>query len=158
MEAMLFPEWREERKHLSQALRLRATRKLRMLSGNALEVLPSLLQELQGPALVLHSYCMGQWFAQAQGKLDEMFREASREREIHRIGVEVPGVEPPEVVRARLAALIRARIPLQQKSLPARIEYTRYAEGDGRTDLLGYADGFGAWIEWRGLGCRPYTR
>lgn len=155
MEAMLFPEWREERRHLRQALSLRAARPLRVLSGNALEVLPSLLEELEGPVLVLHSYCMGQWFAQAQGRLHQIFRDASREREIHRIGVEVPAVEPPEVVRSRFMALSRARVPLQQKTLPAWIEHTRYFRGDGRTELLGYADGFGAWVDWRAGGSAP---
>ncbi len=150
MEAMLFPEWREEREHLRQAFVLRTARQLKMLSGNALEVLPSLLGQLSGPVMVLHSYCMGQWFAGAQARLAEIFRDASHGREIHRIGVEVPGTERPEVVRARMAALSRAGISIRQKSLPARIEHTRYNKGAQEMRLLGHADGFGAWVHWEG--------
>jgi hypothetical protein len=149
MEAMLCPEWHEEREHLRKALTLRAARKGRMLSGNALDVLPDLLEEMRGPVVVLHSYCMGQWFAAAQETLDKIFRYASRRRDIHRVGIEVPGTEPAESIRARLAALSKASISIRQKSLPARIEYTRYGNGATQSALLGYADGFGAWLEWR---------
>jgi hypothetical protein len=148
MEAMLCPEWHQERERLRKAVTLRSARKVRMLSGNALAVLPDLLEELRGPVVVLHSYCMGQWFAASQEALDKIFRYATRHREIHRIGVEVPGTEPAESIRARLAALSRAKIPIRQKSLPARIEYTRYGKGRAESVLLGYADGFGAWLEW----------
>ena len=148
MEAMLFPEWREERQRLRKALLLRATRKSRMLRGNAVEVLPSLLEELSGPVLVLHTYCMGQWPAEAQEQLDRILRDASHHRELHRIGVDVPGPEPAQVVRTRLAALSRAGIPIQQKCLAARIEHTCYRAGNSQASLLGHADGFGAWIHW----------
>ena len=149
MEAMLFPEWRDEREHLKKALLLRAARKSRMLTGSAPEVLPALLLELQGPVVVLHSYCMGQWPDEAQSRLDEVLRAASHHRDIHRVGIEVPGTEPAEGVRARLAALSRAGISIRQKCLPSRIEHTHYKKGAGQAELLGYADGFGAWIDWR---------
>lgn len=149
MDAMLFPEWRAEREHLRGALALRAARKGRMIAGNALAVLPALLEELQRPTVVMHSYCMGQWFASAQEELDKIFRYASRDHDIHRLGFEVPGTEPAEGIRTRLAALSGANIPIQQKCLPARIEHTRYSKGSAETRLLGYADGFGSWLQWR---------
>jgi hypothetical protein len=149
MEAMVHPEWHAERDRLKKALALRSTREIRMLSGNALEVLPDLLEELAGPVAVLHTYCMGQWFAAAQEALDKMFRYASRQRDIHRIGVEVPGTEPSESIRARLAALSRAKIPISQKSLPARVDYTQYRKGTAESTLLAYVDGFGGWLDWR---------
>lgn len=149
MEAQISPEWREERERVRKALALRAARSGRFISGDAVAVLPTLLEELTGPVVVLHSYCMGQWFAAAQDALDKIFRYASRRRDIHRIGLEVPGTEPAEVVRSRLAMLSKAKIPIWQKCLPARIDYTRYAKGTAEGALLGYADGFGAWLDWR---------
>lgn len=149
MESMLSPEWYEERDRLRKALALRSDRKIRMLCGNALTVLPELLEELGGPVVVLHTYIMGQWFAAAKESLDKMFRYASRQRDIHRIGVEAPGTESAESIRARLAALSRAKIPLRQKSLPARVDYTQYRKGTVQSTVLGYVDGFGGWLDWR---------
>lgn len=149
MDAQISPEWREERERVRKALTLRAARPGRMISGDALAVLPALLEEFRGPTVILHSYCMGQWFAAAQDGLDKVLRYASRRCDIHRIGLEVPGTEPAEAVRARLAALSKANISIRQKCLPSRIEYTRYAKGSTESALLGYADGFGAWLDWR---------
>lgn len=149
MEAMLSPEWHEERDHLRKALALRSAREIRMLCGDALAVLPDLLEEFRGPVVILHTYCMGQWFAAAQGDLDKMFRHASRRHDIHRISVEVPGAEPAESTRERLTALARAKISIRQKSLPARIDYTQYCNGNAESTLLAYVDGFGGWLDWR---------
>lgn len=150
MEAMLFPEWQVERSRLRKALALQATRKTRTVRGDAVTALPPVLEELPGPLMVFHSFCMGQWFAAAQGKLDEALSQASHHRDIHRIGVEVPDVESPNAVRARLAALSAARISIKQKSLAGRIEHTPYSKGHrGETRVLGYADGLGSWIDWQ---------
>ena len=148
MEAMLCPEWVRERENLHKALEFRASRPLATRTGNALEVLPGLLDELSGPVVVFHSYCMGQWSMAAKGALDRLFREASRRRDVHRLGFEVPDEETPEEVRARFITLSSARIPIQQKCIPARIEHTQYSEGDGRTRVLANVDGFGAWLQW----------
>jgi hypothetical protein len=149
MEAMLAPEWHVERARLRNALTLRAGRDIRVVEGDMLSALPSLLEELQGPLMILHTFCMGQWFAAAQSKLDQTFRHASRHRDIHRIGVEIPDVEPPQAVRARLAAISAAGISIRQKNLPGRIEYTAYSRrAAGETEFLGHADGMGSWIDW----------
>lgn len=149
MEAMLFPEWHVERARLKMALVLQATRKTRTVEGDAVAALPSVLEEFSGPVLVYHTFCMGQWFAAAQGRLDEILRQASRRRDVHRIGVEVPDVESPQAVRARLAALSSAGVSIKQKSLAGRIEHTPYSkERVGETRLLGHADGLGSWIYW----------
>ncbi len=149
MEAMLFPEWRAERARLRKALTLRTQRPIRVVTGDAVTALPALLEELPGPLMLLHSFCMGQWFVAAEAKLNDILRSASRHRDIHRIGLETPDGEPPQAVRARLAALSAAGIPIQQKSLAARIEHTHYSKGAaGKTRLLGHADGLGTWIDW----------
>ena len=149
MEAMLCPEWALEREHLRAALSLRAERKLRTVIGDALEILPSLLEELPGSICVLHSYCMGQWSMESKTKLDQALCSASRYREIHRVGIDTPDSEPPEWFRGRLLKLAASGVPLLQKCFPSRIEHTWYVRGQKETRLLGEADGFGGWIAWQ---------
>jgi hypothetical protein len=153
MEAMLAPEWRVERARLKKALTVRADRNVRIVQGDMLSALPPLLEELPGALMLLHTFCNGQWFAAAQGELDEILRRAAQNRDIHRIGVETPDGEPPRVVRARLAAVSAAGISIRQKNLPGRIEHTLYSRGAAaETELLGYADGMGSWIDWHAPG------
>ena len=148
MEAMLCPEWTLEREHLRAALAVRASRKFRTVIGDALEILPMLLAQLPGAICVFHSYCMGQWSTESKAELDEVFRCASRYRNIHRIGIDTPDTEPPEWFRRRLAKLASAGVPLLQKCFPSRIEHTLYAGSQAKTHQLGEADGFGGWIDW----------
>lgn len=150
MEAMLAPEWHIERARLKKALTLQAQRNVRIVEGDMLTILPGLLEELPGTLMILHTFCMGQWFAAAQGELDQTLRHASRHRDIHRIGVEIPDSESPRAIRERLAAISAAGISIRQKNLPGRIEHTSYSRrGTGETVLLGHADGMGSWIDWR---------
>lgn len=149
MEAMLFPEWRVERSRLREALALRAAHPIQILTGDATVALPALLEELPGQVMILHSFCMGQWSSAAQNELDGALCRASRYRDIHRIGIEVPDGEPPETIRYRLAALSAAGISIRQKNLPGRIEHTPYLRGAaGERKLLGHSDGMGGWIDW----------
>lgn len=150
MQATLFPEWKVEREHLDAALSVRAAHPLRMIEGSALEALPALLPELPGTVCVLATHCMGQWSEEAKGQLDDILSAASRERDIHRVGIDRIHQEPPAAVRERLAKLAAAGVPLSQKSLPSRIEHTWYMRSDARTHFLGQADGCGAWIDWQG--------
>jgi hypothetical protein len=148
MEAMLCPEWTLEREHLKAALQVRAGREFRPVIGDALEVLPTLLAQLPGALCVFHSYCMGQWSVESKAALDKVFRDASRHRDIHRIGLDTPDTEPPEWFRGRLAKLAAAGVPLLQKCFPSRIQHTCYAGMQAKNRLLGEADGFGGWIDW----------
>jgi hypothetical protein len=148
MEAMLCPEWTAERERLKVALSIRTAHRLRIAIGDALEVLPSLLNKLPGALCILHSICMLQWTTASKLKLHEMLRTASRQREIHRVGMEVPDVEQPETIRGRLARLAVAGVSPLQKSFPAEIKYTNYLNGEATSHRLAQGDGFGAWLDW----------
>ncbi len=148
MQAVLAPEWKVERERLKAALRIRNERELRILQGDALKVVPTLLEDLPGTLCILMSYCIGHWSLEARAELDELFRRTSRHREVHRLSVEMPDTEPPEAARRRLSHLAEARIPLLQKSAPSRIDYTRYRDGAAKTDFLGEGDIFGVWLDW----------
>jgi hypothetical protein len=149
MEAVLYPEWNVERERLRAALSIRVKHDVKTLIGDALEVVPPLLEELPGSLCVLLSYCLGQWSATAKVELDEMLRRASRQRDIHRLDIDMLHNESPQTIRGRLAKLASNAIPLRQKSFPSRIEHTWYAKGDAQARVLAHGDGFGVWIDWR---------
>lgn len=149
MEAVLYPEWTTERERLRAALSIRVARGLRTVIGNALDVLPPLLEELPGSLCVLLSHCLGQWPAQSRIALHEMFRAASLHRDIHRLDIELLHNESPQSIRGRFAKLLAAGIPILQKNFPSRIEHTEYKDGAATSRLLGQGDSFGVWLDWQ---------
>lgn len=149
MEAMLCPEWKTERAQLRNALSVRAGKQLRVVIGDALTALPSIIHERTGPLCVLHSYCLQHWSSSAKRSLEELLCQLSETREIHRLGIEVSDSESPSVKRERLQRLTEARIPLQQKSMPSQIEHASYAAAKATSRLIAHADGFGKWLYWR---------
>lgn len=88
MEAVLAPEWHSERERLRAALSLRAKHDFRTIQGDALEVLPSLLDSLPGSLCILQSYCIGHWSADSRIALEQLLLDTSRHRDIHRLAVE----------------------------------------------------------------------
>jgi hypothetical protein len=148
MEAVLYPEWNKERERLRAALEIRVARGLRTVIGDALTVLPPLLEKLPGSLCVLLSHCLGQWPEDSRLALHEMLRGASRQRAIHRLDVELIHEESPQSIRGRLAKLVAAGIPLVQKSFPSRIEHTAYVDSKVKNRLLGQGDSFGVWLDW----------
>jgi hypothetical protein len=148
MESVLCPEWTEERKRLKAALSVRIARDLRTIKGNALEVLPSLLEELPGSLCILQTYCMGHWSESDKLELEQLLTRASRHRDIHRVGIEMPEQESPLVARQRLAKLSAAGISILQKNFHSPLEHLWYTKGDVRKQVLGEGDGFGVWLDW----------
>lgn len=148
MQAVLFPEWKVERHRLKAALSIRMQRNLRIIEGNALEVVQPLLEELPGRLCILMSYCRGHWSAEALKELDEVLRRASRHREIHRLDVDPPDTESAQAARTRLIRLAEAGIPILKKRSPFRMDYTRYDGGQAQTEVLGEGDIFGEWLDW----------
>lgn len=149
MQAVLFPEWKVERARLKAALSIRSQRNLRIIQGDALKNVGPLLQELPGKLCILMSYCRGHWSAAALTELHEVLREASRHRDIHRLDVDPPDTESPQIARARLLRLAQAGIPLLKKRSPFNMDYTRYAHGSAHSRQLGEGDIFGEWLDWQ---------
>jgi hypothetical protein len=150
MEAVLYPEWTMERQNLRSALEIRVSRGLRTVIGDALDVVPALLEELPGSLCVLLSHCLGQWPESSRIALHELFRKASRQRNIHRLDIELLHDDPPQSVRGRMLKLAAAGIPFGQKSFPSRIEHTAYVDGNAKSQLVGQGDSFGVWLDWYG--------
>ena len=151
MQAVLFPEWKTERQRLKAALSIRLQRDLRILQGDALELVGPLLQELPGRLCILMSYCRGHWSAAALAELHEVLRRASQHREIHRLDVDLPDAESPQTTRTRLLRLVQAGIPLLKKRSPFNIDHTWYTGGKTHSQQLAGGDFFGEWLDWHSI-------
>jgi hypothetical protein len=86
--ALCFPEYREQQARLAIALEEVARSDIRVLEGDALDLLPGVLAEVPDPLCVFHSACLFYWSAEGREALNAMLRDASRERDIWRIGIE----------------------------------------------------------------------
>jgi hypothetical protein len=86
--ALCFPEHREQQARLAVALEEVARTDIRVLQGDALDLLPGVLDKTPGPLCVFHSACLFYWDAEARQALDRELLEASRGREIWRMGIE----------------------------------------------------------------------
>jgi hypothetical protein len=86
--ALCFPEYREQQARLAIALEEVARADIRMLQGDALDLLPGVLDETASPLCVFHSACLFYWSAEAREALDRVLARASRGREIWRVGIE----------------------------------------------------------------------
>jgi hypothetical protein len=86
--ATCYPELRTEQAHLDQAMDLVAATEIAWRQGNALEHLAEALAETPEPVCVYHSACLFYWDAAGKAALDAQLRAASRDRTIHRLGIE----------------------------------------------------------------------
>ena len=148
MQAVLFPEWRTERDRLKAALSIRDQRDLRIIEGDALEIVGPLLEELPGHLCILMSYCRGHWSTTALTELHEVLRRGSQHRDIHRLDVDPPDTESPQRARTRLLRLAQAGVPLLKKRSAFDMDHTWYSGGKARPQRLGEGDIFGEWLDW----------
>ena len=134
--AQVYPESSQSRARIAAALDVVARSDLRTVEGDATAVLPSLLQEMQGPLCVLHSACVYYFSREAQDLLDRHLREASRGRVIHRIGVETPTDSAGET-----SNLTSARVDFHAT-------HTVYENCEARGQVVAICQIYGAWMEW----------
>lgn len=140
LEALLPPDWTEERRALVACLDLRAATPLDMRVGDALDVLPELLAIMPDPVVVLHANCLYQWPAPLHHALEMELGEASRGRTLHRLGLELTGSSftsalPPPAVTG-------------DPPLTYEIVHTVYRDGDRSESRLASHDGFGRQAVW----------
>jgi hypothetical protein len=86
--ALCFPEFREQQARLATALEVVARTPIDFRQGDALDLLPAALAAAPDPLCVFHSACLFYWSAEARAALDAMLLDASRTRELWRIGIE----------------------------------------------------------------------
>ncbi|MDT9598742.1 DUF2332 domain-containing protein [Sphingosinicella rhizophila] len=135
--AQTIADWPAEVANLRAALEYRADIPIEVVKGDALETLPSLLDEIEGPVCVYHSQCLYQWPAEARASFDELLRRRGRERTIHRIGIEMVG----DALSSGGAT----------NPLPMEILHTIYSGAGERERLLGRVGGLkDGSMEWTG--------
>ncbi len=140
LEAMLPPDWTEERRALSACLGLRARTPLDILAGDALDLVPELLASTPDPILVLHANCLYQWPAPLHHALEVVLREASRARTLHRLGLELCG---SSFTSALPPPAVTGDPPLTYETL-----HTSYRDGERSESRLAVHDGFGRQAVW----------
>jgi len=87
--ALCLPELCEQQARLATALDVVARTDMRLMEGDALDLLPGALAMTEGPVCVFHSVCLLYWPEEAKAALDALLREASGARDIFRLGFEL---------------------------------------------------------------------
>ena len=126
--ALLWPEQFDRIDRFEQAVEIVRSEPPELIEGNALDLLPEIARSAPDDTalVVLHSFVLYQFSAEARERLTAAFAEIARTRDVHRIGMEM--------------------LPADRE--PPRIEYTRYSEGGTEERTLGRANHHGAWLEW----------
>ena len=126
--ALLWPEQLDRIERFERAVDLVRHAPPVLIEGNAIDLLPEVALSAPDDAalLVLHSFVLYQFPAEARERLTAVLEEIARTRDVHRIGMEM----------------------LTGDRKPPPIEYTRYSAGGTEELTLGRANHHGAWLEW----------
>jgi hypothetical protein len=118
---------------LRRAVDYRAQVPLELITGDAMKTLPPLLETIEGPVCIFHSWCLYQWPLAAQDALSAMLENLSKGRALHRIAIEVTPDQPANPTSVDVA-------------------HTVYWGGQSQTRLLGWViatEDRKTQIEWR---------
>ncbi|MGE0387594.1 MAG: DUF2332 domain-containing protein [Gammaproteobacteria bacterium] len=137
--AQLPPEPRVDQQELAAALAIRRDTPLRVVTGDALALLPTLAAELDGPLCVMHASVLYQWPEPLRDALDAILEGIGRGRTVHRLGVERM-ISSPRPVQA-----FRAGSLLDDQTV---IVHTIYERGTRRMRYHGEVDGRGKTLRW----------
>ncbi len=128
LRALIWGDQPERMRRLASAIETASTAPLRMIEGDANEVLPGLLEALPArlPAAVFHSHVLNQFTPEARDRFDEILRAASRERAVYRISMEGAAPEPHPLCKLMV-----------------------YRAGDmAESTVIARYDAHGSWVEW----------
>ncbi|MBV9842770.1 MAG: DUF2332 domain-containing protein [Sphingomonadaceae bacterium] len=128
--ANLFPEWQAQRQRLERALTLRADYPLETYKGDAVALLPALLEQVRGPICVVHANVISFLPDEAQARLEAILRAESDRRPVHKVSL--------DVTRQQLEAGVNR----------STLAHTRYDKGDARVSVLGNTDLLGQRLVW----------
>src|SRR5262249_50275265 len=81
-EALVWPGMGDRLQRLRQAIDIARHSPQRIVTGDALTLLPGLVGEIAGPLCVFHSYTLYQWPPERHDALDALLRTLSAERVI----------------------------------------------------------------------------
>ncbi len=95
LEALVWPEAKERRTRLREALRVTQGLPIELVAGDAVETLASVLDRLPAgaPAVVMNSFTFNQLTTEEREEIEEIVREARLERPLHRVWLELIGMD-----------------------------------------------------------------
>ena len=126
LQALVWPEEGERLRALREAVEIARVDPPELRSGDALEVLPSILDTVPAdvPVCVFHTHTVNQFSPEARDRLSAMLAEHGCTRELYRLSAEwLGGVHP-------------------------RLELTAWRDGRAEARLLAYCEPHGRWLEW----------
>jgi hypothetical protein len=144
--ALCFPEFREQQQRLAVALEEVARAGVQVFEGDALDHVPRLLGETPGPLCVLHSACLFYWGAEAKAALDRQILDASKGREIWRIGIE-PADSWNAWNRGQAAT---AQDPSEPKKPVGGVTIWRYRDGEAESRFVAHNSSDYGTLQWLG--------
>ena len=91
LDALIWPEQRERRARLRDALKLVSSLDLEMVAGDALDTLPAVLDRLPPgePAVVMNAFIFGQLTLEARDRVEEICDVERASRPIYRVSLEL---------------------------------------------------------------------
>ncbi len=142
LDALLPPDWTEERKQLRTTLDFRAKTPFDVHTGDALAIVPQLLAEVPDPVCVFHAHCLYQWPYALREEFDTMLRAASRGRTIHRLSMEY--ADP------RYSPIPEPSAYANDPVLCYETIHMVYRDGERTAKRLAVYDGYGKVAVWVG--------
>ncbi len=123
LDALIWPEHTERRARLRHALDLVSGLDLELITGDALDTLPAVLDRIPSgePVVVMNAFTLGQFTPEGRARVEEICETARLARPLHRVSMEVLDKEDDW-----------ARLSVASEGTPARI---------------GQAQPHGEWIE-----------
>lgn len=128
LRALIWPE-HEERVRLLQSARPLVQRvALRLLSGDAVLLLPQVLEEvpLDAAVVVFHTHTINQFSPEASARLTATIAHAAAKRDIFRLANDIGGGGPNH----------------------SALKLVEFRDGEQRERHLANVDGHGRWLEW----------
>ncbi|MGE0387216.1 MAG: DUF2332 domain-containing protein [Gammaproteobacteria bacterium] len=137
--ANLWPEQLGRRRNFEAAIGILRRNPLRVEAGDALEVLPRLIDEFDGPLCVFHSAVLYYWTPAQIAALDALLADTGRRRPVHRFGIEQWSMLGTE---GRDRSIQDGSVHIWE------LIHHRYEGGGSVETRLGRCDGHGGRIRW----------
>src|SRR5579859_7130591 len=127
LQALIWPEQKVRAALLQRAIKLAQQHPPRLIAGNALDLLPTLLAKMpqESTLCVYHSYALNQAPKDVRDGIFVLLAEYSRVRDFFRVSLE-----------------------WYTGQTDATLELFAYQQGNVKGELLAHCEGHGRWIEW----------
>jgi hypothetical protein len=127
LRALIWPEQVERAALFQNAVSYVATQPVEIVPGNALDVLPGVIDNVPSDAALClyHSYTFNQMPPSVRDPLLTMIANIAQQRDLYRIALE--WYDPPA----------------------PKLELSTYHDGDMQVEFLAYCESHGRWIEWQ---------